>query len=455
MITLVDSINLVQKIIGKQEFRTNTIYRLCNHCMQVMCSDGLLLYHLMTKELVLLSFSELSLINQLPCSITPEMQELVSHWFLRPLNSSDCEWVNQVKSIAQHLQPAENDLTTFTIFTTTDCNARCFYCFELGSRTISMTEQTAHDVGHFIINHCNNKQVNIRWFGGEPLLNYTAIDIVTKMLKENGIDYLSTMVSNGYLFNYHIISCAKNDWHLRHVQITLDGTENIYNQRKAYQHIIGSAYKRVISNIQQLLDADIEVTVRLNMDENNEKDLYALCDELAHLFLGRRGFCIYLAILYENVGPKPIYRTPEQRNTLYRKAAALRQYINKLNLASKPDLKRSLALNRCMADGNGATTITPDGYLGRCEHYFDKELWGSIYSDSIDTDVIMQWKSKMPVEEACEACVIYPECVRLKKCPGLLDHCTSNDRAIRIEKIQRSIIHTFDAWKHNLINNNN
>ena len=42
------------------------------------------------------------------------------------------------------------------------------------------------------------------------------------------------MISNGYLFSEEIIDRAARLWELRNVQITLDGTEKVYNETKAY-----------------------------------------------------------------------------------------------------------------------------------------------------------------------------------------------------------------------------
>jgi len=62
-----------------------------------------------------------------------------------------------------------NDITSYTILPTTGCNARCYYCFEHGSKVMTMTRETAGEVVRFITEHCGPKKtVAIMWFGGEP-----------------------------------------------------------------------------------------------------------------------------------------------------------------------------------------------------------------------------------------------------------------------------------------------
>ncbi len=173
------------------------------------------------------------------------------------------------------LRPAAKIITDYTIFTTTDCNARCFYCFEKNAARIPMSPGSAEKTAGFIAGHCGGNEVSISWFGGEPLYNMEAIDIICRGLRERGIPFNSKIVSNGYLFDREIIGRAKVDWELRSVQITLDGTEDVYNKAKAYIYKGVNAFRRVIGNIHLLLDAGIAVDIRLNIDTYNADNLTA------------------------------------------------------------------------------------------------------------------------------------------------------------------------------------
>lgn len=42
------------------------------------------------------------------------------------------------------------------------------------------------------------------------------------------------MTSNGYIFNDELVEKAKNEWKLKNIQITLDGTRDVYNKAKNY-----------------------------------------------------------------------------------------------------------------------------------------------------------------------------------------------------------------------------
>lgn len=69
----------------------------------------------------------------------------------------------EVRKLAKLLGDRKKKTKSYTILTTTDCNARCFYCYELGRSRIPMSEQTAHEIADYI----SAPKVNIHWFGGE------------------------------------------------------------------------------------------------------------------------------------------------------------------------------------------------------------------------------------------------------------------------------------------------
>ena len=204
--------------------------------------------------------------------LTPEeyaapdnLPELRDGWFRVPQKMDDMKYADQVRFIRRTMWKEPEHITSYTIFTTTDCNARCFYCYELGRSRIPMSDETAHKAAAYIAAHCGGEKVHLHWFGGEPLFNKQVIDIICTDLAEKGIVYESMIISNGYLFDGATVEQAVSHWKLKSVQITLDGTEEIYNRSKAFIYTDGkSPYQVVLANIQRLLDAGVSVHIRLN-----------------------------------------------------------------------------------------------------------------------------------------------------------------------------------------------
>lgn len=438
---------IVCRILGEQKADAGAPYRLTVHCLRIEQPEDVLLYHTLTGELLLLSHEEAALLEQLPGPVPTMLAGLVPGRFLVPVATDDLALASQTRQIAEHFWKEKTPLTRYTILTTTACNARCFYCFETGWQRSTMTEQTARDTAQYIAAHCGGQPVHIRWFGGEPLVNVRAIDTITGCLRRQGVVYRSNMTSNGYLFDEALVRRAKDDWNLQLVEITLDGTEDVYNQRKAYVNTKGSPYQRVLRNIGLLLDAGVTVKVRLNMDRDNARDLSALVDELAERFAGEPGFGIYLSVLWENTGSCPSSYTAADRHSYAEKARALRSHIEQNGIMARERLKRKFAANSCGASSRNSTTVTPDGKLGRCESCKDGAIWGSIYSDQINEDMFRSWQERKPPEDACQACAVYPQCIRLKNCPGWPEHCSPIEQSRREDTLRRAVLSTYEDWK--------
>lgn len=448
---LTEPYKMAEKILGKQETDGCDLWRLTTHCLQSEEEEGVLFYNSLTGELLLLTREEAAMLKKLPGPLPEGTKYLAERWFLRPLQGDDMALAIHlreiVKQLAKRAAQKRSALTKYLIFTTTACNARCFYCFEAGMKKLSMTEETARAAGDYIAAHCGGKQVQLRWFGGEPTLNTRAIDIITARLRQKNVRFASTMVSNGYLLDAALARRAKEEWNMEWVQITLDGTEEIYNQRKAYVSVQGSPFRKVLDNIDLLLASDVEVCVRLNMDEENERDLYALCDQLEERFGGKQGFGIYVRAIIDDAQTRRSGRIEETQQALVRKVQALVDHIRRKGLGVKERLGSGVVTHSCRADNDSEATIAPDGGLGSCECKIEDGIWGSVFSEERNEEVLQKWKEQRPTEEICKTCWLFPRCVRLKKCWVHLEQCLPTERSDREIKTKRGILTIYDDWK--------
>ena len=436
MIIIRPPIKKISKLLGDQAKKNGTEYRLTKHLLTVSCVDGLLLFHTLTKALILLKDDE---------NINDYEEDLIKYSFYVPLDFEEEKVADNVTRLAKKLHDW-NDLTTsFTIFTTTECNARCYYCYEMGSSRISMPDKVAYDVAEYIAKRCDRKKVSLRWFGGEPLCNKRAIEIITQSLFKKGIPYESQMISNGYYLDTETCKEAKGKWNLKKVQITLDGPKTVYQAIKSYANNDPEAYERVINNIENAIKNKIHVNVRLNMDKLNAKDLLKLVQELNNRFGSNDFFRVYVALLKPLTSQIEDFEDELEELDSYEK---LLDMIDLYELGEIVPLSDGFNVNICMADNDSSEVILPDGRIGKCEHRIDKELIGSIYSNLYDEEMIESWKEELPKSKECVGCSIYPLCRQLKKCDYAESKCRLSEKRYRERLLSKQIIAEYNRYKN-------
>ena len=415
---------LVDQVVGKQKYAKGQAWRLMSYVIQCPVSDGVLLYHALTCALVLLTKREAA-------NITVQ-RKLIAHWFLVPEQHDDRKLCLQIRQLAAVFKPKPKATTGYTILPTTGCNARCFYCYEKGTKAVGMTAETASSVARYIMAHRGDEKVKLSWFGGEPLVNARVIDQICTELRENGVPYHSSMISNGYLFDADMVQRAKELWLLGNVQITLDGTEQTYNSVKSYVYKGVNAFERVLKNIGLLTAAGISVAIRLNVDKHNIGEMPQLVTLLHQRFGQNKHLSVYSHALFGE-------RTADDSAALFAQRMQLEQLIKDCGYWHRKGLLRDIKLNNCMSDNDQSVVIAPTGHLGKCEHYVDRHFFGHIDSEERDETVISKFRERQGEVEACAACAAYPQCIRLVMCEDDCG-CTPEKRQEHLNEIVEAMI---------------
>lgn len=418
-------------------FKSSDKWRLSNYCISSITEDGVLLFNLLTREMLLLNQAEFDSLDN---------DYLRKNFFLVPASSNEKELADICRIILGSKRPVLSEINSYVIFTTTDCNARCFYCFEKGRSREPMSEETAYKLLDYIKRKSKGKPVILRWFGGEPLMNTKVIDIICNGLIDADISYHSTMVSNGYLFDDDLIQKAVELWKLKGVQITLDGTENVYNKVKAYVEYTQSPYSVVMANIAKLAAKSINVRIRMNMDLYNADDLLKLCYDLVDRFKGISHVKAYAHHLFKDgvaIGSLHSDEEWEKRDLAISK---IEDVLRSNGLISVRGFSPKPRLNHCMADDGTFVTVLPNGNIGLCEHHTEGEFIGNLDSDEFDMDVVKSWRETVPEIEECKSCFYFPDCINLRKCTNATV-CYPQYRASRRREVIRQMQFVYDKWK--------
>lgn len=416
--------------MAKELYQLINNYRLNKFVIKVDVRDGWMLYNTTTGSIVHIQSAE---------DLYKSLDKLIDMYYYVPLEFDEVMWVNKLR-ITKNSESKEGLINGFTIFTTMDCNARCFYCYEKGQPRISMTDKIAKDTADFILKTSSGSSVDIRWFGGEPLLNTNAIDIICNTISKNGARFKSSMITNGLLFTDSIISKAKKFWKLNRVQITLDGPKNVYQRTKSYKNAVGDEFDRVIDNISKLINDQIKVSIRLNQGLYNTSDLLELIDILSDRFGGKDLLSVYNSLLYDGkVEPDNL-----SEKEMYERFIIIQNKLIKCGLLRSNPLKKKIRFSHCMADNDSSVIITPKGEIGKCEHFTNKHLVGNIYDSQFDFNEILRWKEQYQPTLKCFKCPLYPQCVRIIMCPEERELCSLSQCENKIELIQRALLKKYE-----------
>ncbi len=440
------------KVLGQQKRRDGSPWRFLTYCIAVECDDGVLLHNVMTRELLLVEGEECDMLNTADLNSSPVLRQsdsplfdyLFANWYVVPETHDDKTLCLSLRAVLRHLQEAKlaGKINAFTILTTTDCNARCFYCYERGCKHEDMSNDTAHRVVDFIATHRSGSRVRLSWFGGEPLYNLSPIRIITAGMQERGIMYTSSMISNGYLFDEALVREAREQWHLTSVQISLDGTEEVYNRRKAYIYKGVNAFRRVTDNMELLLRAGVHISVRLNLDTKNYDDLLLLADYLVARYGKYRRFSPYAQYLMNTTCGCPIGGSDIATVDRYRQT--LNERLGRKEV--RGGLPRYVALYHCMADNPSSVQIQTDGALGKCEHYFNSHACGTLATGLSDSRELALSAAADTYLAACDRCPLYPTCIRLAICPSSFVNSQEPTTALcgdNVAETQQKMLNTY------------
>ena len=434
----------VSDIIGEQSYCDCSL-RKSTFGYEVEVEGVFLFYNTLTKECLLVDEND---------DKDYVKRELFKKWYYVPDEFDELKFVDDIRDVLNYTLCQAKGFKSYTILPTTDCNARCFYCFEAKTPKITMSDEIANRVVEYIkrSHYKESKELSITWFGGEPLYNQRAIDIICEGLKEKDICYYSFMYSNGYLFDKQTIEKAKELWNLHKVQITLDGTEKIYNKVKAYKNKDRNAYERVLNNIDDLLESKIKVSIRLNIDAYNMKDVKLLVKELAYRYKEKKDLSVYSHTLFEDIDGCNYKRTNERRKEICDFQRELEKDIVSLRLHSLPyTIENGFMTKRCMSDSPNSIVILPDGHLTKCEGCLDGNYVGTIDDEKLNDEMLAYYGAHCEKLEECKTCLLYPECIKLKVChdAGI---CHKEFRNKKILDMKDSIVNLYHSYLEKKMN---
>ena len=299
------------------------------------------------------------------------------------------------------------DTIYFKILTTTRCNANCSYCFEKSYERKDMSVDVSDAVSDYILNVAKTySSIELGWFGGEPLLNISAIDrIISNIRSKTDKPLKSEITTNGSLINQSLVD-RMLEWNVYNVQITLDGTRDRYNEIKAY-NCKKYNFDSIIDNIELLSENGIRVVVRINYSDETIHDVVDLINYLRARFVDR--IRVYCSPIFSTDGLSPV--SDESENVIF-KALCQAGYLN------PRDVLRRRNINCGLASCKDYAVIDPSGNLFKCCEAMvcpDYSLVGNVW-DGITRQELVDWWSDLLHDVQCKSCTYLPMCLEGCRC---------------------------------------
>ncbi len=379
-------------------------------------SDAIIVWNTASESIISMSHGEKQLMNDfLQKKIVSDSAFIAMLYDLGIIVNYDEDEFLKFDFIRKRSITNTNNIKSFIIIPTTKCNARCFYCFagEDTKTQKTMSSETVNDVSQFIVSQLKpNDEIVYRWFGGEPLLYPDIVDkIITKVheLAPNN-EYHSIITTNSSLMTDELLEKAVTFWHLKKIQIPLDGYKQKHSIRKNYYDGGNNHYDNLISLIGNLLDKGVYTTCRFNMDMENIQDLRIVLKD----------FKRFTKLQHFYFQPIPLH-TPKN-------ITDMKRYVGKNNFHDfwrnvytvlfeegyLTDINRLLPRREqsvCTAMLNNFFLINADGNLFRCDQelHSAENCVGNCKHGILHNKNLRKWLDDSLSQE-CEKCAFLPIC---------------------------------------------
>ena len=389
--------------------------------ISVELPEGQLIYNTLTTAMMLLDksiYEDIFIRNDF--SNKEEVQTLYEQGFIVDSNNNTLKFLKSLRE-----SDVSNKIQDVGIVTTTDCNARCYYCFENGVKHYDMSPQVADDAVSFLQKFCPDKHIRLFWFGGEPFKNFKIIRYITNKLHLLNYILDTNVITNGSLLTQEHINFFVSNYNQITFQITIDNVFEKYQDVKKYIDVKKEyAFERTINNVKLLLKNGLPVKVRINFKASEYSEGEKVLHELERIFDGfdTSKLLIYLAPLslygdrelissYSCQDNHPYLRLLKShlRTALQSNYVGQNYFDN--SLLSILELKPKCSF--CGIGGERRITIDANGDLYKCHRLVGRKEFnvGSVVNGvKSESEIYKYFKDSEISNQECLDCSILPIC---------------------------------------------
>ncbi len=301
-----------------------------------------------------------------------------------------------------------------------DCNLACKYCFaeegEYHGRRALMSLEVGKKALDFLVENSGNRvNLEVDFFGGEPLMNWDVVKELVKygreIEKKHNKNFRFTLTTNGVLLNDEIMEFANKE--MSNVVLSLDGRKEIHDLMRPTRNGKGS-YDIIVPKFQKFAESRNQTNyyVRGTFTRNN----LDFADDVIH----------YADLGFTQLSMEPVVSEPEEPYSIreedvpkiceeYDKLAV--EYIKRktegrgfnffhfmIDLEQGPCVAKRLS--GC-GSGTEYMAVTPWGDLYPCHQFVGEEkfLLGNVFDGVTNTEIQNEFKlCNVYAKDKCKDC---------------------------------------------------
>lgn len=302
------------------------------------------------------------------------------------------------------------------------CNFGCRYCY-VSPQSPDMPEDMQQSILTWLGTR-RFRHLTCGWFGGEPTLRLDVMRTMTAAMQElchdQGSTFSNMMSTNGYLLTPAVIRELEQDLGFTSLQITLDGPREVHDRQrplKGGQGTFDVIYENA-ANVLALTE-NINLSLRINVSEDNLDAAYELVDQLAPEFKSPR-VRVYLKVTWPHPGCWEDQDTSDEgraaRNALSRRVLQFHKDIAQRGFGT--NFVGTFGVGgciKCEGDYYHYFLIGPEGNLYKCTVSFEVgERFGYLTPEGrpvLDLPRLTQRMAKDPfTDPQCSECQLLPLC---------------------------------------------
>jgi len=327
------------------------------------------------------------------------------------------EELDEERLLAQYHR--ETGIKALCLHVAHDCNLACEYCFAskgdyATNRTLMSYEVACKALEFLAQNSGTRRNIEVDFFGGEPLLNFDVIKRVVaygrELEKSTNKIFHFTVTTNGTILNQEILDFINEN--MDNIVISLDGRKCINDAMRPDRRNHGT-YDKIVSNARKIVESreGKQYYIRGTFTANNldfGKDVFHIAD------LGFKEVSVEPVV----GSGEPFHLTMEHVPTIleeYEKLARdyleyikdgkeLNYYHFNINLYDGPCIHR-----RIVACGAGYEylAVSPEGDIYPCHQFVGQPefVMGNVFSGIENKDLASQFKDcNIFTKEECRSC---------------------------------------------------